>query len=72
MEGEDEIPERKLRKKTKFKPRGPIRLLVAAMGLNSLHMGNGFEIIEENEPHSFFDNPQNARTQKFLGQILQH
>ena len=30
------------------------------------------EIIEENEPHSFFDNPQNARTQKFLGQILQH
>ena len=30
------------------------------------------EIVEENEPHSFFDNPQNARTQKFLGQILQH
>ena len=30
------------------------------------------EIVEENEPHSFFDNPQNARTQEFLGQILQH
>lgn len=29
-------------------------------------------IIEENDPHSFFDNPQNERTQNFLGQILQH
>ncbi|MEE9321358.1 MAG: amino acid ABC transporter ATP-binding protein [Granulosicoccus sp.] len=30
------------------------------------------EIIEENDPHSFFDNPQNERTKNFLGQILQH
>jgi len=29
-------------------------------------------IVEENDPHSFFDNPQNERTKKFLGQILQH
>ena len=30
------------------------------------------EIVEENEPIPFFDNPKNERTQKFLGQILQH
>jgi polar amino acid transport system substrate-binding protein len=30
------------------------------------------EIIEENEPQSFFNNPQNERTQLFLSQILQH
>ncbi len=29
-------------------------------------------IVEENDPISFFDNPQNKRTQNFLGQILQH
>ena len=29
-------------------------------------------LIEESDPHSFFDNPQNPRTQKFLSQILQH
>jgi len=29
-------------------------------------------IIEENDPHNFFDNPQNPRTQNFLSQILQH
>ena len=29
-------------------------------------------IIEENDPHNFFDNPQNLRTQNFLSQILQH
>lgn len=28
------------------------------------------EIIEENEPHAFFDNPQSERTQLFLSQIL--
>ena len=28
------------------------------------------EIIEQNEPNAFFDNPQNERTQAFLGQIL--
>lgn len=30
------------------------------------------KIIEENDPHNFFDNPQNPRTQNFLSQILQH
>ena len=30
------------------------------------------EIIEENDPVSFFDNPQHERTKDFLGQILQH
>lgn len=31
---------------------------------------DGGEIIEQNEPHEFFDNPQNERTQLFLSQIL--
>lgn len=30
------------------------------------------QIVEENEPHEFFNNPQNERTQLFLSQILQH
>jgi len=30
------------------------------------------QIIEENDPHEFFDNPQHERTQLFLSQILQH
>ena len=30
------------------------------------------EIIEENEPNQFFDNPQHERTQLFLSQILAH
>lgn len=30
------------------------------------------QIIEENEPHEFFNNPQHERTQLFLSQILQH
>jgi general L-amino acid transport system ATP-binding protein len=30
------------------------------------------EIVEENTPHEFFDNPQVDRTQKFLEQILDH
>ena len=30
------------------------------------------EIIEENEPQEFFNNPQNERTQLFLSQIIQH
>lgn len=30
------------------------------------------EIIEQNEPHEFFNNPQNERTQLFLSQILGH
>ena len=29
-------------------------------------------IIEESDPHNFFDNPQHERTKDFLGQILQH
>jgi general L-amino acid transport system ATP-binding protein len=30
------------------------------------------EIVEENTPHEFFDNPQVDRTQQFLEQILDH
>ncbi len=30
------------------------------------------EIIEQNEPNEFFNNPQHERTQKFLSQILGH
>jgi general L-amino acid transport system ATP-binding protein len=30
------------------------------------------QIIEENDPINFFDNPQNSRTQKFLKQIFEH
>jgi general L-amino acid transport system ATP-binding protein len=30
------------------------------------------EIIEENEPQEFFENPQNERTKLFLSQILAH
>ena len=30
------------------------------------------QIIEKNDPHQFFDNPQHERTQLFLSQILQH
>ena len=30
------------------------------------------QIIEQNEPHEFFDNPQHERTQLFLSQILDH
>ncbi len=33
---------------------------------------DGGEIIEENEPEEFFNNPQSERTQKFLSQILAH
>ena len=33
---------------------------------------DGGEIIEENDPHEFFDNAQHERTQLFLSQILQH
>ena len=33
---------------------------------------DGGEIIEENKPHEFFDNPQHERTQLFLSQILEH
>jgi len=30
------------------------------------------QIIEQNNPHEFFDNPQNERTKLFLSQIIQH
>ncbi len=33
---------------------------------------DGGEIIEENEPEEFFNNPQNDRTKLFLSQILAH
>ncbi len=33
---------------------------------------DGGEIIEQNDPHEFFDNPQNDRTKLFLSQIIQH
>lgn len=33
---------------------------------------DGGEIIEENEPNAFFNNPQNERTKLFLSQILAH
>jgi general L-amino acid transport system ATP-binding protein len=28
------------------------------------------QVVEENNPHDFFDNPQNDRTKLFLSQIL--
>jgi len=33
---------------------------------------DGGEVIEQNNPHEFFDNPQSERTQLFLSQILAH
>jgi general L-amino acid transport system ATP-binding protein len=33
---------------------------------------DGGQIIEENDPHEFFDNPQHERTKLFLSQILAH
>ncbi|MEE8501491.1 MAG: ATP-binding cassette domain-containing protein, partial [Kiloniellales bacterium] len=30
------------------------------------------QIIEQNDPHEFFDNPQSDRTKLFLSQILHH
>jgi general L-amino acid transport system ATP-binding protein len=33
---------------------------------------DGGEIIEQNEPDEFFNNPQSDRTKLFLSQILQH
>ncbi len=33
---------------------------------------DGGEIVEENEPNEFFNNPKSERTQLFLSQILQH
>tara|TARA_B100001057_G_scaffold461120_1_gene512835 strand:- start:74 stop:847 length:774 start_codon:yes stop_codon:yes gene_type:complete len=33
---------------------------------------DGGQIVEQNEPEEFFNNPENDRTQLFLSQILQH
>jgi len=33
---------------------------------------DGGEIIEQNEPNPFFENPQHERTKLFLSQILAH
>ena len=33
---------------------------------------DGGEIIEQNEPESFFNDPRNKRTKLFLSQILAH
>ena len=33
---------------------------------------DGGEVIEQNEPHEFFNNPQSDRTKLFLSQILEH
>ncbi len=33
---------------------------------------DGGQVIEENNPHDFFDNPQSDRTKLFLSQILAH
>jgi len=33
---------------------------------------DGGQIVEENDPHEFFENPQHERTKLFLSQILQH
>ena len=33
---------------------------------------DGGEIIEQNEPEAFFNNPQSDRTKLFLSQILGH
>jgi len=36
-----------------------------------IFMADG-QIVEENEPHEFFNNPQEPRTQEFLSQIIGH
>ena len=38
---------------------------------NRIVFMDGGEIVEQNEPERFFENPQNERTRLFLGQILQ-
>ncbi|MCH8196875.1 MAG: amino acid ABC transporter ATP-binding protein, partial [Proteobacteria bacterium] len=39
---------------------------------NSVIFMDEGEIIEENEPHEFFNNPRHDRTKMFLSQILHH
>ena len=33
---------------------------------------DGGQVVEQNEPEEFFNNPQNERTRLFLSQILKH
>jgi general L-amino acid transport system ATP-binding protein len=39
---------------------------------NRVMFMDGGEIIEQNEPEEFFNNPQSERTKLFLSQILSH
>jgi general L-amino acid transport system ATP-binding protein len=39
---------------------------------NRVMFMDGGEIIEQNEPETFFNNPQSERTKLFLSQILSH
>lgn len=39
---------------------------------NSIIFMDKGQIIETNDPHEFFNNPQNDRTKLFLSQILDH
>ena len=42
------------------------------MGPMSLNYKGQIEIIEQNEPEEFFNNPKSDRTKLFLSQILHH
>ncbi|MCD6582736.1 MAG: amino acid ABC transporter ATP-binding protein [Desulfuromusa sp.] len=42
---------------------------VQIIGHQVIFMGEG-DIVEENEPYEFFNNPQHERTKQFLSQIL--
>ena len=46
---------------------GKRRKLLAYLSHSSMTAG---EIVEQNEPHEFFNNPQHDRTKLFLSQIL--
>ena len=39
---------------------------------NRVMFMDGGQVVEENEPHEFFNNPQHDRTKLFLSQILAH
>ncbi|MBD3661553.1 MAG: amino acid ABC transporter ATP-binding protein, partial [Arenibacter algicola] len=44
----------------------------AKMVANRVIFMDAGQIVEQNEPHEFFNNPQNDRTKLFLSQILNH
>ena len=44
----------------------------AKLVANRVIFMDGGEVVEENDPHEFFDNPKVDRTQLFLSQILAH